>query len=86
MNIKTAVSLLKGGRLPDRDEMLRQLSAAGFERNSMQRPLDALGYEILQTLPVLGIFDKGKVASRPEIIGTAERYGEILARDIMHRP
>lgn len=63
----------------DREDM-------GFTLEAMQRPLEALGYEIMQTMSVLGIFDRGKVASRPEIISTAERYGEMLARDIMHHP
>ncbi len=61
----------------DREDM-------GFTLEAMQRPLEALGYEILKTIPVLGIFDRGTVSSRPDIIGTTERYGEVLARDIMH--
>ncbi len=54
----------------------------GFTLEAMQRPLEALGYEVTQKFPVLGIFAKGKVANFPEIIRTAEMYGEKLARDI----
>ena len=60
----------------DREDM-------GFTLEAMQRPLEALGYEILQTFPVLGIFDKGKVAERPDITRAAEMCGERLARDIV---
>lgn len=54
----------------------------GFTLEAMQMPLEALGYEISLKFPVLGIFEKGKVADRPEIIRTAELYGEKLAIDI----
>ncbi|MBW2185355.1 MAG: flavodoxin family protein [Deltaproteobacteria bacterium] len=54
----------------------------GFTLEAMQMPLEALGYEVNQKFPVLGIFEKGKVADRPEIIRTAEMYGEKLAKEI----
>jgi multimeric flavodoxin WrbA len=54
----------------------------GFTLEAMRKPLEALGYEINQEMPVLGIFEKGKVASFPKIILNAEKYGEMLARDI----
>lgn len=54
----------------------------GFTLEAMQMPLEALGYEINQKFPVLGVFEKGKVAGCPEIIRTAEVYGEQLAKDI----
>ncbi len=54
----------------------------GFTLEAMQRPLEALGYEINLKFPVLGVFEKGKVADRPDIIRTAEMYGEKLAKDI----
>ena len=54
----------------------------GFTLEAMQMPLEALGYEINETFPVLGVFDKGKVADRPEMIRTAEMYGEKLALEI----
>ncbi|PLX83322.1 MAG: flavodoxin family protein [Desulfuromonas sp.] len=55
----------------------------GFTLEAMQMPLEALGYEVSRKFPVLGIFEKGKVAGCPEIIRTAEVYGEKLAKEIM---
>lgn len=54
----------------------------GFTLEAMQMPLEALGYDVSVKFPVLGIFEKGKVADRPEIIHTAEMYGEQLAKEI----
>ena len=54
----------------------------GFTLEAMQMPLEALGYEINMKFPVLGIFEKGKVADHSEIIRIAEMYGEKLAIDI----
>lgn len=54
----------------------------GFTLEAMQMPLEALGYEVIQQLPVLGVFDKGKVADRPEIIHAANMYGQKLANEI----
>ena len=55
----------------------------GFTLEAMQMPFEALGYKINLKFPVLGVFEKGKVADCPEIIATAEAHGEKLARDIM---
>jgi multimeric flavodoxin WrbA len=54
----------------------------GFTIEAMKLPLEALGYEVIKTFPVFGIFDKGKVADHPEIISTSETYGEKLALEI----
>ena len=56
----------------------------GFTLEAMQMPLEALGYEIIMKFPVLGVFEKGKVTDRPEIIRTAEMYGKKLAKDILY--
>lgn len=50
----------------------------GFTLEAMRLPLKALGYEILGELPVLGIFDKGKVGEKPEILAQAEALGAKL--------
>ncbi len=55
----------------------------GFTLEAMQMPLEALGYEVAIKFPVLGVFDKGKVADCPQPIRTAEEYGEKLAKEIM---
>ena len=54
----------------------------GFTLEAMQMPLEALGYEVITKMPVLGIFEKGKVSKHPEIIRNAEMYGEELANAI----
>ncbi|MDY0189105.1 MAG: flavodoxin family protein [Desulfuromonas sp.] len=60
----------------------RSMKDMGFTLEAMQMPLEALGYEVEQKFPVLGIFDKGKVANHPDIIHAAQTYGEQLARNI----
>lgn len=54
----------------------------GFTLEAMQMPIEALGYEVIMKFPALGVFEKGKVAERPEIIRTAESYGDKLAREL----
>lgn len=54
----------------------------GFTLEAMQLPFEALGYEVIRKFPVLGVFEKGKVAERPEIIHAAKMYGEELATEI----
>jgi len=54
----------------------------GFTLEAMQLPIEALGYEVIMKFPALGIFEKGKVADRPEIIRTAENYGDKLGKII----
>ncbi len=54
----------------------------GFTLEAMQLPFEALGYEIMRKFPVLGVFEKGKVAERPEIIHAAEMYGKELAIEV----
>lgn len=54
----------------------------GFTLEAMQMPLEALGYQVEISFPVLGVFDRGKVAEFPEILAKAEAYGEQLAAAI----
>ena len=60
---------------PNKEEM-------GVTLEAMEKPLEALGYTIIQKFPVWGIFEKGKVADCSEIIRCAEMYGEKLAQEI----
>lgn len=57
---------------PNRAEM-------GLALDALRMPLEALGYEVGMAFPVSGIFDRGRVADHPDIIGMAETYGERLA-------
>jgi multimeric flavodoxin WrbA len=47
--------------------------------DTMRRSVVALGYEIIDELPVLGIFAKGKIKEYPKILKRAEVFGKKLA-------
>jgi hypothetical protein len=51
----------------------------GFTLEAMRMPLNALGYEIVAELPVLGLFDRGIVARRPDLVAQAHAAGRKLA-------
>jgi hypothetical protein len=55
----------------------------GFTIEAMRRPLVALGYEIIGELPVFGIFDKGKVKEEKEVLFSASKLGESLAKSLL---
>ena len=46
---------------------------------AMRLPVEALGYEVIGELPVLGIFARGKVKKYPQILEQAEDLGRQLA-------
>lgn len=54
----------------------------GFTLDAMQRPLEALGYEIVGRLPVFGVFERGGVKDRAESLHEAEEFGRKLARAV----
>ncbi len=54
----------------------------GFTLEAMQMPLEALGYEVREALPVLGVFEKGKVTEYADVLQAAENAGTALARTI----
>jgi multimeric flavodoxin WrbA len=47
--------------------------------DTMRRSVIALGYEIIDELPVLGVFAKGKIKKYPQILEKAEVLGRKLA-------
>ena len=51
----------------------------GFALQAMRRPLEALGYEVVDELPVFGIFDRAKVKQRTDVLSMAEQLGASLA-------
>ena len=51
----------------------------GFALDAMRLPLTALGYDIVAELPVLGLFDRGRVAGVPEVMERARQAGRDLA-------
>lgn len=50
----------------------------GYTLEMMELPLEALGYEVLNRLPVYGIFDKGAVKDNEEIQERARALGKDL--------
>ena len=54
----------------------------GFTLDAMRLPLEALGYEILEELPVFGVFAKGKVKEKKKILAKASDLGTFLAQAI----
>lgn len=54
----------------------------GFTIEAMTTPLEALGYEIVGTLPVFRLFDKGKVKHDTEVLKSASDLGIQLGEAI----
>jgi multimeric flavodoxin WrbA len=52
----------------------------GMTLDAMRLPLEALGYEVIQAVPVFGFFDKGKVREDPKLLESISQLGEELAR------
>ena len=46
----------------------------------LRRNLDILGFQIVGELPVLGVFERGEVLKRPEVLKAAEELGAQLGR------
>ena len=51
----------------------------GFTLEAMRLPIEALGYDIVGELAVLGIFDKAKVKEEDEVLAKAMALGNQLA-------
>ncbi len=52
----------------------------GFTLGAMRLPLEALGYEIIGELAVLGVFSRGKVKERKRILAKASDLGNLLVQ------
>jgi len=50
----------------------------GFTLDAMRLPIEALGYEVIGELPVLGVFGKGKI--QQQVLESAENLGGQLAK------
>jgi len=48
--------------------------------NILRRNLEILGFDIVGELPVLGVFERGEVLKRPDVLETAEELGAQLGR------
>lgn len=60
-------------------EQETQAAGMGFTLDAMRLPLEALGYEIVDRLAVYGVFERGGIAARPEVLARAESVGRRLA-------
>ncbi len=54
----------------------------GFTLEAMRNPLEALGYEVIEALPVFKIFDKARVRHHEHVMNTAHEVGEKLAQSL----
>jgi multimeric flavodoxin WrbA len=61
-------------------EQTSQEEGTGFTLEAMRLPIEALGYEVIGELPVLGIFDKGRVKEQQQLLEKAEQLGSQLAK------
>ena len=55
----------------------------GFTPEAMRLPLEALGYEVVGELTVFGLFDRGIVIKKEEILVKASILGMDLAKSIL---
>lgn len=51
----------------------------GFTLEAMEMPLEALGYEVTEKIPVTGFFDRGAVSKDDDILRKAFEAGKALA-------
>jgi multimeric flavodoxin WrbA len=56
---------------------------AGFTLEAMRRPLEALGYEVVDELLVSGVFEKGLVSSLPETLLAVDSAGRTLTQALV---
>ncbi|MFC1865512.1 flavodoxin family protein [Chloroflexota bacterium] len=61
------------------EQTTREDGGMDLTLQAMRLPVEALGYEVIGELPVLGIFAKGKVKEYPQILEQAEYLGRQLA-------
>ncbi|MRT93578.1 flavodoxin family protein [Ancylomarina sp. 16SWW S1-10-2] len=54
----------------------------GFAIEAMQRPMEALGFEIVGTLPVFNSFEKGAVKKQKEIMDKAFELGVLMGQQL----
>lgn len=61
------------------EQASREEGGMDLTLETVRRPIVALGYEIIDELPVLGIFHKGRVREYPQVLEQAETIGKRLA-------
>lgn len=53
-----------------------------FTIDAMTKPMSALGYDVIEKLPFLGVFSKGEILERQEYLNRAVIAGESLANTL----
>lgn len=48
----------------------------GYTIEAMERPLSALGYDILSSVPIYGVFDRGAVKNNSEVLEKINQIGK----------
>jgi len=61
------------------EQASREEGGMNLTLETMRRSIEAIGYEVIDELPVLGIFHKGKVREYPQALKQAEALGKRLA-------
>jgi len=61
------------------EQATREEGGMDLTLETMRRSIKALGYNVIDELPVLGIFHKGKVREYPQVLEQAEALGRRLA-------
>jgi len=61
------------------EQASREEGGMDLTLETMRRSIEALGYEVIDELPVLGIFQKGKVKEYPQVLEQVEALGRRLA-------
>jgi multimeric flavodoxin WrbA len=64
------------------EQASREEGGMDLTLKNMRLCIEALGYEVIDEMPVLGIFHKGKVKKYPEELEKAEHLGKLLAQSI----
>jgi glutamate formiminotransferase len=55
----------------------------GWTLEAMRYPLEALGFDIVGELPVLGLFDKGSITAQEETVSQAKQHARRLAESLV---
>lgn len=58
-------------------------SDMGFTLEAMRYPLQSLGYEIFAEIPVFGIFDRGKIKQKVDVLAEAEKVGYDFGKSLL---
>ena len=64
------------------EQATREEGGMDLTLETMRRSITALGYEVVDELPVLGIFHKGKIKKYPQVLEQAESLGRRLASSL----